>query len=136
PTEAEWEYACRAGATTNRHYGVSDALLGNYAWYVPNSNGRTQPVGTKKPNDYGLFDMYGNAAEWCQDAFAPYPPGPGETPIEDGRATARMPLSVRGVLGGGAFFASASGGRSAPRFGFPPHLRHALAGLRVARTCP
>jgi formylglycine-generating enzyme required for sulfatase activity len=114
PTEAEWEYACRAGAVTSRPYGTADALLGNYAWYVNNSTGRARPVGTKKPNDFGMFDMLGNAWEWCQDAFD----------------------SGRRVLRGGGFLSQASELESASRMGFHPHLSLVLAGLRVARTCP
>ena len=68
PTEAEWEYACRALATTARPYGETTALLGKYAWYMENSQQRWMlPVGSLKPNDFGLFDMLGNAMEWCQD---------------------------------------------------------------------
>jgi formylglycine-generating enzyme required for sulfatase activity len=134
PTEAEWEYACRAGATTSRHYGVADALLGDYAWYVGNSRGRTRPVGTKMPNDFGLFDMYGNAWEWCQDAFVPYSAGSVKEPIEDKESKDPITPSVDRVLRGGAIFSPASEVRSASRFGFQPHLPLVHAGLRVART--
>src|SRR5262249_51913639 len=75
PTEAEWEYANRAGAVTSRYYGESDELLGNYAWYFLNSNERTWPVGSKKPNDLGLFDMHGNLFSWCNDTLDSYPNG-------------------------------------------------------------
>jgi formylglycine-generating enzyme required for sulfatase activity len=67
PTEAEWEYSCRAGAVTSRYYGVSVDLLGKYAWYANNSDGRAHPAGYLIPNDLGLFDMLGNVYEWCQD---------------------------------------------------------------------
>lgn len=67
PTEAEWEFACRAGAITSRSYGETDELLGKYAWYVQNSGARTHPVATRKPNDLGLFDMHGNVWTWCQE---------------------------------------------------------------------
>src|SRR5262249_14048158 len=69
PTEAEWEYACRAGTVARRPFGSADAMLGNYAWFANNANDRARPVGTKRPNDFGMFDMLGNAWEWCQDAF-------------------------------------------------------------------
>jgi formylglycine-generating enzyme required for sulfatase activity len=68
PTEAEWEYVARAGALTSRHYGISERLLGQYAWYLANSKGdRAWPVGSLLPNDLGLFDTLGNMYEWCQE---------------------------------------------------------------------
>jgi formylglycine-generating enzyme required for sulfatase activity len=72
PTEPEWEFACRAGTLTSRYYGSSEVLLSSYAWYAANSQGLTWPVGSLKPNDYGLFDMLGNVSEWCQGAYQPY----------------------------------------------------------------
>ena len=74
PTEAEWEYACRAGTTTNYFWGDSDQLLDEYAWYHPNQSWLPgiYPVGLKKPNPWGLFDMASNCREWCQDIYAPY----------------------------------------------------------------
>jgi eukaryotic-like serine/threonine-protein kinase len=69
PTEAEWEYAARAGAITSRHYGPTERLLGQYAWYLGNSKDRAWPVGSLLPNDLGLFDMLGNLYEWCQEPY-------------------------------------------------------------------
>jgi formylglycine-generating enzyme required for sulfatase activity len=69
PTEAQWEYACRAGTTTRCFHGDKNDDSGDFGWYDTNSGGRTHPVGQKKPNPWGLYDMYGNLFEWCSDLF-------------------------------------------------------------------
>jgi eukaryotic-like serine/threonine-protein kinase len=83
PTEAEWEYGCRAGAETAYSFGEADEVLGQYGWYGGNALGKTHPVGIKKPNDLGLFDMHGNVWQWCQDAWAPYPKVVGGEVLDD-----------------------------------------------------
>ena len=69
PTEAEWEYACKAGSNGNYSFGNDTKLLGQYAWFKGNSKGKYQKVGTKKPNQWGLYDMHGNVAEWTMDQY-------------------------------------------------------------------
>src|SRR6516225_9822232 len=69
PTEVEWEYACRAGTLTAWAHGSDEAMLGHYAWYLLNSSSTMHPVGSLKPNALGLFDMGGNASQWCQNVY-------------------------------------------------------------------
>ena len=75
PTEAEMEYATRSGAVTARYFGETDDLLPHYAWYLSNSQEKFWPVGTRKPNDFGLFDTHGNVFTWCQGSYQLYPEG-------------------------------------------------------------
>ena len=100
PTEAEWEYACKAGTTTVFPFGNDPALLPQYAWYAANSNNKYQKVGQKKPNAWGLYDMLGNVAEWTLDQYDPA----YFTKIEDGARNPLMPPASRypkSVRGGG-----------------------------------
>ena len=132
PTEAEWEYACRAGTESAFSFGDDPSALGDYAWWGGNSDGTTHPVGQKKPNAWGLYDMHGNVWEWCADWYGEYPAGPATDPF--GPATG----SGLRVLRGGAY---GCGGdtypfRCACRYYLDPAFRHGLSGFRCARTLP
>ncbi len=94
PTEAEWEYACRAGSTTAYYFGNDESQLGDYAWFAGNSGAKYGKVATKKPNAWGLFDMLGNVMEWTLDAYRPYKAGEQDNPWV--KATAPYPNAVRG----------------------------------------
>jgi len=109
PTEAEWEYACRAGSTTKYCFGDSDKELGNYAWYDRNSGRRIHTVATKKPNRWGIYDMHGNVLEWCSSKPNRYPYKAG-----DSREDMNDTRSSR-VVRGGTWEWSASRCRSACR---------------------
>jgi len=130
PTEAEWEYACRAGSATEYCYGDGETGFGDYAWYG-DSGGTTHPVGEKKSNAWGLYDMHGNVAEWCLDWYhdsyngAPW----------DGSAW-ELPAGSTRVVRGGHWYFTANGCRSASRFGLDPGLRgNGLGfGFRFVRT--
>jgi formylglycine-generating enzyme required for sulfatase activity len=98
PTEAEWEYACRAGSKTNYFFGNDPAMLTQYAWFKNNSKEKYQKVGTKKPNSWGLYDMIGNVAEWTMDQYDPeYLKKLGDSTSNPTIApTKRYPRSIRG----------------------------------------
>jgi serine/threonine protein kinase/formylglycine-generating enzyme required for sulfatase activity len=134
PTEAEVEYATRAGAITARYYGSSPRLLEKYAWYLPNAEERSSPVGRKKPNDLGLFDMHGNVWCWCQEAYREYPDAKGGSAVEDREDSPYVNNSEGRVLRGGAFTSLSGTVRSASRHSFVPTYRRDYIGFRVART--
>jgi hypothetical protein len=133
PSEAEWEYACRAGATTARYFGETQRLLGEYAWYAKNSQDRwLLPVGNLKPNDLGLFDTIGNANEWCQDLAISY--SKDRAWMEDQEQVGAVSNSQSRVLRGGAYVYSPLYVRSANRYYPAPTYRTNYTGFRVART--
>ncbi|MFM8805556.1 MAG: formylglycine-generating enzyme family protein, partial [Planctomycetia bacterium] len=131
PTEAEWEYACRAGATTDYSFGDDAAGLGEYAWHAGNAGNQTHPVGQKKPNAWGLYDMHGNVWEWVNDGYDSgyYARSPGSNPTGPSAAPIR-------VVRGGSSRDHARFCRSAFRIGRDPSYRDLPLGFRVALSPP
>jgi formylglycine-generating enzyme required for sulfatase activity len=125
PTEAEWEYACRAGSKTAYFFGDDPKSIGNYAWFEGNNNDRTRPVSKKKPNDWGLYDMYGNVWEWCSDWYGDYPKGPVTDPAGLNEGTLR-------VLRGGSWKDTEVIARTARRGRIAPLHADNYLGFRVA----
>jgi formylglycine-generating enzyme required for sulfatase activity len=136
PTEAEWEYACRAGAYTEYSFGGDARKLGDYAWFADNAANKTHPVAQKKPNAWGLFDMHGNVAEWCNDVYDKnyYRNSPAENPHgpADGKEY---------VLRGGSWKSPADGLKSSYRLAESPGFSDACLardaiGFRCVRKAP
>jgi formylglycine-generating enzyme required for sulfatase activity len=138
PTEAEWEYACRAETVTSRFFGATDALLKEYAWYLNTGQVEpTQPVGQLKPNDLGLFDMYGNVNERCLERWAPHPQEPkGQVRVDDESPRPSAAGVQSFVIRGGGVSSNAPHARSAFRMAYRPSTRNYARGFRVARTYP
>jgi len=127
PTEAQWEYACRAGSTTRYCFGDEESRLNAYAWSAENSGNKTHPVGEKEPNAWGLYDMHGNVWEWCQDFYdGDYY---ANSPLDDPMGPATGPYRV--LRGGGGNLA-AKYCRSSYRSSFEPGYRNSRLGFRVA----
>jgi formylglycine-generating enzyme required for sulfatase activity len=125
PTDAEWEYACRAGTTTAYSFGDSESELEKYGWYSKNSGDTTHPVGEKLPNGWGLYDMHGNVWEWCADWYGAYPIIAVTDPTGPTEGSAR-------VFRGGGWYYGAADCRSANRGWNGPSYRGSSRGLRVA----
>ena len=124
PTEAEWEYACRAGSTTRFSSGDDENDLGNYLWWGESSGKMTHPVGKKQPNPWGLYDVHGNVWQWCQDWYGPYsqaeqidPQGPAQ--------------GFNRVYRGSNWSDRVSRCRSASRSGYGPGERYGGLGFRL-----
>ena len=129
PTEAEWEYAARAGATTTYFWGDDKKQSKDYAWHYSNSENKSQPVGLKKPNQFGLYDISGNVMEWTQDCWnESYKDAP-----TDGSAW-RSGNCDRLVVRGGAYLEESDAMRIAIRFFHPPTGKYDYLGVRVVRA--
>jgi formylglycine-generating enzyme required for sulfatase activity len=136
PTEAEWEYACRANTTTAYFFGDNPAKIGDYAWFEKNAGARTHPVGKKRPNPWGLYDIAGNVWEWCNDFYKVdyYQESPRENP-HGPEAGEKM------VLRGGAFKFSDESCRSGYRYNESPGsadvcFGYDIYGFRCVRKSP
>ncbi|MBF0238407.1 MAG: formylglycine-generating enzyme family protein [SAR324 cluster bacterium] len=125
-TEAEWEYAARAGTTTGWACGNSESCLGDYGWYDTNAGNVTHPVGQKLPNAWGLYDMHGNVWEWVQDWYGDYTSGSTKDPRGPNSGSFR-------VSRGGGFYFNADYARSAGRNSVVPSYRHGNSGFRLCQ---
>lgn len=123
PTEAEWEYACRAGTTSEYSFTGGESKLPDAAWFDANANGRPHPVGLKLANAWGLYDMHGNVSEWCYDVYSEnyYASSPRENPCNTGRGEER-------VLRGGAWNSAVDACRSSARWSETPGLADVCFG--------
>ncbi len=126
PTEAQWEYACRAGTTTKYSFGDSEDELAEHGWFEGNSDRQSQPVSAKKPNAWGLYDMHGNVLEWCQDWFGQkyYASSQQLNPLGPDKGRYR-------VVRGGSWSFAANGCRSACRDWLPAGASIRIFGFRV-----
>jgi formylglycine-generating enzyme required for sulfatase activity len=129
PTEAEWEYAARAGTTTAYGFGNDKGQLSQYAWYGDTSGSQTHPVGKLKPNAWGLYDMHGNVWEWVQDWYGPYTADTAVDPA--GPSSGSFRVDRGGSWGGDAGYC-----RSAARRYWPPGGRGDFLGFRLLRIVP
>jgi formylglycine-generating enzyme required for sulfatase activity len=130
PTEAEWEFACRAGTTTTYYTGDAEADLGRAAWYGANSKNTTHPVGQKEPNAFGLHDTHGNVFEWCLDHWQ------GKYSPEAAVDPQGPPEGQYRVLRGGSWFGDLGDCRSASRTWGTPGFRDGVVGFRVVASAP
>ncbi|MBI3018600.1 MAG: formylglycine-generating enzyme family protein [Deltaproteobacteria bacterium] len=129
PTEAQWEYAARAGTSTTYSFGDNAAVLGDYGWFSGNSGNKTHEVGQKNPNAFGLYDMHGNVWEWVQDWYdiSYYSSSNVTDPIGPTSGSDR-------VVRGGSWINRAKSLRSAIRYNYGPDDRYSNVGFRLVRT--
>ncbi len=127
PTEAEWEYACRAGTRTRWSFGDEQSELDRFAWYGGNSGLQPQPVGRKEPNPWGLHDLHGNVWEWVEDRYGPYSAGPQIDPTGPTTGNFR-------AFRGGSYLNVPRALHSAHRVGFEPARRDGGCGFRCVRA--
>ena len=130
PSEAEWEYAARGGGASDALFADNAAALEDQAWYIANSRKAPRPVAGKKPNAFGLHDLYGNVWEWVEDCFHASYAG---LPL-DGSAWTTACTSPQRVLRGGSWSDEASSMRNRGRYA--PEIRNLITGFRLARTAP
>ncbi|MBL8819110.1 MAG: protein kinase [Planctomyces sp.] len=134
PTEAEWEYVCRAGTTTPRFFGHCIELMPQYVWYAENSNEQALIIpGTLKPNDLGLFDIFGNVLEWCIDPYKGRPAASNDV-VPDSERELTADAEGWRVLRGGNLYAEESSVRATDLWTFRPITSDGHYGLRLART--
>ena len=129
PTEAEWEFACRAGSTTAYSFGANPSSLIEHAWFYTNSKNKTHPVGQKKPSAFGLYDMHGNVWEWCSDWYDEYLAEATVDPTGSPEGSSR-------ILRGGSWFCTPGPCRSANRGWNTPSIRDNDVGFRIVMECP
>jgi formylglycine-generating enzyme required for sulfatase activity len=136
PTEAEWEFAARAGTTTGHFFGDGVELLGRFAWFMENSADHVWPVGMLKPNQLGLFDVYGNGWEWLQDRRIDYPTDRATTIVDSEDSTLLITNEIARTRRGGSFAYDKETTRSAHRGSnnYFPDQRRDNVGFRIART--
>ncbi len=132
PTEVEWEYACRAGSAAAYSFGDDVNALGDYAWYRENAEGFAQPVGQKKPNAWGLYDMNGNVWEWMRSLQEVYPYDPKDGREDLDAADEYHPRVFRG----GSYFSNSRNVRCAFRDGQSPDGYYSTGGFRLVMLCP
>ena len=124
PTEAEWEYAARGGKKSRGYQYSGSNTLDDVAWYYGNSGNKTHVVGTKLPNELGIYDMTGNVREWCQDRYDSYSSSPQTNPTGAASGSGR-------VCRGGRWYYSDWNCRSSYRHSFTPDCRYDILGLRL-----